>query len=335
MKRFLIIQTAFIGDVILATVIIEKLHAFYPEAEIDFLVRKGNGQLLKGHPYLNQVLVWKKQQNKYGNLLRLIHLVRRKNYDVVVNVQRFFASGMLTALSGAKTTIGFSKNPWSPFFSHKIGHRLKGQHETSRNLSLVTDLTDKKWVAPKLYPRKQDYASVAKYQGLPYLCMAPTSVWQTKEWPALKWVELILAQDDDWIIYLLGGPDDYEACQEIVEMSERKNLINLAGKLNFLESAALMQKGAMNYVNDSAPMHMASAVNAPTNAIFCSTVPSFGFGPLGKGSRIIETEEKLACRPCGLHGKKKCPLDHFNCAYSIKKDQFQLLPYPKEVKEVP
>lgn len=329
MQRFLIIQTAFIGDVILATPIIEKLKLFYPDAEIDFLVRKGNGALLKEHPHLNQVFIWKKQQNKYTNLFRVLKLIRRKEYDAVINIQRFFASGFITTFSKAKQKIGFRKNPWSPFFDEKIGHRLRGQHETSRNLSLVSSLTDDKWVRPKLYPRKQDYASVSKYQEQPYLCFAPTSVWQTKEWPSVKWVELILAQENNWMIYLLGGPDDRAACQEIMEMAERKNVYNLAGKLNLLESAALMEKASMNYVNDSAPMHMASAMNAPTNAIFCSTIPSFGFGPLGKNSKVIETNEKLSCRPCGLHGKKSCPLDHFNCAYGIKKEQFDILSYPK------
>tara|TARA_B100001109_G_C18864141_1_gene475869 strand:+ start:143 stop:1135 length:993 start_codon:yes stop_codon:yes gene_type:complete len=330
MQRFLIIQTAFIGDVILATPIIEKLKLFYPDSEIDFLVRKGNGALLKEHPHLNQVFIWKKQQNKYTNLFRVLKLIRRKEYDAVINIQRFFASGFITTFSKAKQKIGFRKNPWSPFFDEKIGHRLRGQHETSRNLSLVSSLTDDKWVRPKLYPRKQDYASVSKYQEQPYLCFAPTSVWRTKEWPAVKWVELILAQEDDWMIYLLGGPDDRAACQEIMEMAERKNVYNLAGKLNLLESAALMEKASMNYVNDSAPMHMASAMNAPTNAIFCSTIPSFGFGPLGKNSKVVESSEKLSCRPCGLHGKKSCPLDHFNCAYGIKKEQFDILSYPKQ-----
>jgi len=77
----------------------------------------------------------------------------------------------------------------------------------------------------------------------------------------------------------------------------------------------------MNFVNDSAPMHLASAVNAPVTAIFCSTVPSFGFGPLSEKSIVIETKEKLDCRPCGLHGFKACPKGHFKCAYSISNEE--------------
>lgn len=328
MKKILIIQTAFIGDVILATPIIEKLHLHYPNAKIDFLVRRGNGGLLKDHPYLNNVFIWKKKQNKYGSLIRLIYLIRSKKYDAVINVQRYFASGLITALSGAKLKIGFRKNPLSFMFSKKIAHKLNGQHETSRNLSLINSITDKKYIRPKLYPRESDYKAIEKYQKLPYLCIAPTSVWPSKEYPIIKWAELIFAQDDRWVIYLLGGKTDYEDCQELVEMCKRKRLINLAGKLHFLQSAALMKGAAMNYTNDSAPLHMASAMEAPVNAVFCSTVPSFGFGPLSINSKVIEVQEQLHCRPCGVVGKKECPLGHFNCAHQIDVNQFDLPNYP-------
>ena len=78
-----------------------------------------------------------------------------------------------------------------------------------------------------------------------------------------------------------------------------------------------MQNAVMNYVNDSAPLHLCSGVNAPVRAVFCSTVPEFGFGPLSDDSAIVQVRETLACRPCGLHGKKACPLGNFACAELI------------------
>ncbi|HEV9038701.1 MAG TPA: glycosyltransferase family 9 protein, partial [Puia sp.] len=77
----------------------------------------------------------------------------------------------------------------------------------------------------------------------------------------------------------------------------------------------------MNYVNDSAPMHFASAVNAPVTAVYCSTLPEFGFGPLSDDSHIVQIAQHLDCRPCGLHGYKACPLGHFNCAHKIENGQ--------------
>jgi len=81
-----------------------------------------------------------------------------------------------------------------------------------------------------------------------------------------------------------------------------------------------MQDAKMNYMNDSAPLHFATSVNARTTAIFCSTVKEFGFGPLSDDSMIVETKEKLDCKPCGLHGFQKCPQKHFKCALTINED---------------
>jgi len=80
----------------------------------------------------------------------------------------------------------------------------------------------------------------------------------------------------------------------------------------------LMQGAIMNYVNDSAPLHLASAMNAPVTALFCSTIPAFGFGPLSDVRYVVETEEKLSCRPCGLHGYRACPQGHFKCALTVR-----------------
>jgi heptosyltransferase-2 len=88
----------------------------------------------------------------------------------------------------------------------------------------------------------------------------------------------------------------------------------MAGELSLLQSAALIKGAQMNYANDSAPLHIASAVDAPVTAVFCSTVTRFGYGPLSSNSRVVETESPLSCRPCGPHGHKKCPKGHFKCA---------------------
>lgn len=316
-KTFLIIQTAFIGDVILATALIEKLHQYHPHAQIDFLVRKGNEGLLTHHPYLREVVVFDKK-NKYINLIKLISKIRKEKYDVVVNVQRFATTGIITILSNARQTIGFDKNPLSFLFTKKVRHEVGGKHEIERNQKLIEDFTDAVPSKPKLYPSAADSEKIRLYQVGAYFCMAPTSVWFTKQWPAEKWIELIqFIEGKVQAIYLLGAPSDHHVCESIRLASAAKNAVNLAGKLSFLESAALMSKAKMNFVNDSAPMHLASATNAPVTAIYCSTVPSFGFGPLSDTSFVIEAKEKLDCRPCGLHGYKDCPKGHFKCAYSI------------------
>ncbi len=323
MQRILIIQTAFIGDVILATSVIEKLHNYYPNTQIDFVLRKGNEGLLIHHPYIKNIFIWDKKQKKIKNLFVLIKQIRSRNYDYVINLHRFASSGFITAFSGAKNKIGFDKNPLSFLFTERIKHVITRDtqtvflHEVQRNQQLIEAITDKEFAKPKLYPSALDYEAVKKYQTIPYVCIAPTSVWFTKQFPIEKWVELCNTIQNDITIYLLGAPSDAEACEWIKNNSSSKKITNLAGKLSFLESAALIRDAAMNYVNDSAPMHIASAMNAPITAIFCSTVPSFGFGPLSDNSKIVETRITLNCRPCGLHGHTSCPEGHFKCAFSI------------------
>lgn len=317
----LVIQTAFIGDVILATALLEQIHQQWPDAQIDVLVRKGNESLLANHPFINRVLIWDKKGAKYKGLWQLLGEIRRSRYALVLNLQRFGATGLLTALSGAGQTMGFAKNPFSRFFTYRVPHRLEpGIHEVDRNAQLLApfDAKTTTQIRPKLYPTPADYEAVRQYQSGPYYCIAPTSVWFTKQFPARKWIEFIQKIPNGTSVYLLGAPSDLVACDHIRQASARDTIINLAGKLSLLQSAALMQGAAMNYVNDSAPMHLCSSVNAPTTAIYCSTVPGFGFGPLSENARIVETPEPLDCRPCGLHGHRACPLGHFRCATTIE-----------------
>ena len=336
MQKFLVIQTAFIGDVVLATAIIEKLHQFFPDARIDFLVRKGNEALLAGHPWLNEVLVWDKKEGKLKNLWKIGRLIFKKHYDKVINVQRFAATGLLTTFSGAKETIGFDKNPLSRFFTKSIPHIVSapsksGQaaaktaaslHEIDRNQLLIKDFTDDKPAKPRLYPTQADEEKVQPYKTqTPYITISPASVWFTKQYPKEKWVAFIKHLPQNLQVFLLGAPSDSPLAQFIIKEVNTPNITNLTGHLTFLQSAALMRSAAMNYVNDSAPMHFASSVNAPVTAVYCSTIPGFGFGPLSDISNIVEIQQPLDCRPCGLHGYKACPKGHFNCAHKIEESQ--------------
>ena len=323
MKKILVIQTAFIGDVVLATSLIENLHQQLPEVRIDILVRKGNESLFESHPFLNQVLVWDKKNNKYQNWVGLLFKIRSRQYDVVLNAQRFAATGAWTAFSKAKIKIGFDKNPFSFLFTNSVEHQFleKGHHEIDRNHQLLSCLFEAKVAMPKLYPTASDELAVSSYQQTPYICVAPASVWFTKQFPLEKWVNLINQIPFKGPIYLIGGPGDKLLCDQILQKINRKSVVNLAGRLSFLASAALQKKAVLNYVNDSAPMHFASAVNASVVAVYCSTLPNFGFGPLSDHSFIVQTNEALSCRPCGIHGKKQCPLKHFDCAKTIKMDQ--------------
>lgn len=320
-QKILVIQTASIGDVVLMTPVLEKLHVHYPHAKIDLLMKAGFETLFVDHPFVNSILLWEKSKDKYKHLRLLLKETRKTSYDLIINLQRFFATGLLTILSGASVTIGFDKNPLSLFFSKRINHLITLEkvalHEVDRNLSLIEPLTDNKKHAPKLYPSKHDYAKVSPFKTKSYVCLAPASLWFTKQFPTARWIEFLSAIPADIHVYMLGSKADIKLCDEILDKAKHPNSLNLAGKLSLLESAALMRDARMNYVNDSAPMHLCSSVNAPTTAIYCSTVPAFGFGPLSDDSVVVESPKQLSCRPCGLHGHRSCPEKHFDCAHSI------------------
>lgn len=314
MKKILVIQTAFLGDVILATPIAENLKSKFPGVEVHFVVKKGNESLLQNHNFIDKVWVFDKTNGKFKNIFSLSKKLRLENFDLILNLHRFASSGLIAVLSKGKKLIGFNKNPFSFLYSrsypHEIGH---GEHEVDRNLSLLESLHFHSLIRrPSLFPSEMDEEKVQVYKTQPYFCIAPASVWATKQLPTEKWITILKKLSEKGRVYVLGSSTDHSFCQNIIDKSATEAL-NLSGELSLLQSAALMRNAQRNFVNDSGPLHLASAVNGNVTVFFCSTVPSFGFGPLSEDSKILEVSEKLDCRPCGLHGFKVCPQGHFKC----------------------
>jgi heptosyltransferase-2 len=316
-KNILVIQTAFIGDAILATSIVEKLHHFFPSAHISILVRKGNESLYDNHPFLKEILVWNKQEGKYRSLFSLAGKIRARKFDAVINLHRYSSSGFLTMMSGARHLAGYKQNFFSFYFNTAIKHIIgDGRHETERYNQLIEDFTNTITFKPKLYPSGQDEEKIKPLITSEFVTFSPASVWFTKQLPEVKWIELGNKIKEGTTIYLLGAKSDVELCGRIASQLKNKTVKILAGELTLLQSCALMKYAKMNYVNDSAPLHLASSVNAPVTAFFCSTVPAFGFGPLSDQSKVAEVKD-LYCKPCGLHGYKACPEGHFKCGLEI------------------
>jgi len=331
-QKILIIQTAFIGDVILATSLVEYVRKLFPEAQIDFFLRKGNESIMSTNPNINQLYIWDKNKNKFSALLKLIFDVRSQKYDTVINIQRFFNSGLVTALSKARTKVGFKQNPLSLFFTHKVNHQIPHKmnssyfHEVQRNAQLIIPLINNAPIPPAsalrpmLYFSPEDEMKIYDLK-LPaeYFVLAPSSVWYTKQWHESKWKELIQRLSAKAKVYLIGAPTD-NAYIERLYVQTNSQVINLCGGLSLRQSALLMKNALRVFVNDSAPLHLASSVNAKTTAIFCSTVAEFGYFPLSEQQQLIQLEPRLDCMPCGLHGHKQCPHKHFKCAMDISVD---------------
>jgi heptosyltransferase-2 len=321
-KTILIIQTAFIGDTILASHFARAVKEKYPNAKIHFFLRKGNESVIQGLPTIEKTWVWDKAGGKTKNLFKLILELRKIKFDLVFNLHRHFNSGLVTALMKSPAKIGFKQNPLSFFYTQKINHQIpdpRGWHEVQRNLQLIPGqviVDNQKIYKPELPIQQKNIDKVAQYVSDNYFVIAPASVWFTKAWSEQKYRELTAELVKMGKVIFIGAPTDKELCDRIRQ--DHPETLNLCGALNLLDSAALMKKARRVFVNDSAPLHLASCVNAKTTAIFCSTVPAFGYTPLADDSVVVDVGNALPCRPCGLHGYKSCPLGHFKCSEDIE-----------------
>ncbi|MGB3464593.1 MAG: glycosyltransferase family 9 protein, partial [Cyclobacteriaceae bacterium] len=145
-KRILIIQTAFIGDVILATSLIEFFRAEFPGAKIDFVTKHTNQLILDGHPAVRRLILWDKDKNKLSNLRKTIKEIREERYDYLINTHRFGSSGLMSFLARANEKIGYDKNPFSFSYDRKVKHVIgNGLHEVDRLMNLVEHISEKKY----------------------------------------------------------------------------------------------------------------------------------------------------------------------------------------------
>jgi heptosyltransferase-2 len=167
---------------------------------------------------------------------------------------------------------------------------------------------------PQLYPSHQLPKGFLPQKK--YVCFFPGSVWATKQLPPDKWIALTHRFSNNVEIYLCGSKAESILCEYIKNKSKNNNVFNIAGKYSLSEMLSIVRQAQRVYTNDSAPLHMASALNVPVTAFFCSTVKDFGFYPLSENSEVLEVEN-LDCRPCGIHGKKQCPRHHFRCGLEI------------------
>lgn len=329
-KNILIIQTAFIGDTILASQFAYQVSQEFPGSQIHFFLRRGNESVIQNLPFITKTWIWDKKGGKTRNLIRLIRELRDIRFDFVFNLHRHFNSGLVSASVRGEEKIGFKQNPLSMFYSKKINHQIPHispaqniWHEVQRNLELLKIAKpsfeineDAKNYRPHLPVSDKNREKVSPFSSVgEYFVVAPASVWFTKAWSEHKFRSLTEELSKKAKVYLIGGPDDAPLCERI--RGELPQVENLCGKLSLLDSAALMEKAKRVFVNDSGPLHLSSCVNAKTTAIFCSTVTDFGYTPLSSDSVVIDMG-KMDCRPCGLHGHESCPLGHYKCSEDIE-----------------
>jgi heptosyltransferase-2 len=312
----LVVQTSFLGDTVLTTPLLAQLANRGP---VDIVTTPAAAALLANHPAVRNVIPYDKRGDDRGliGLWRLARRLGQSHYDVALLAQGSWRSAVLALLAGIPNRIGFSTSAGRLLYTKRVAYR-DDLHHAARLLMLARPNGREPTPAelqPSLAPGPAERAEVDAFlhrHGVgaaePLIAVAPGSVWGTKRWPYYPQLAAELAGDAR--VLVLGSDADASLADEIVAAAPEA--IDVTGRLSLLGSAELIGRCRVLVTNDSAPMHLASAMGTPTVALFGPTVPDFGFGPLAPRASVVG-HDTLPCRPCDRHGPQRCPLGHHRC----------------------
>jgi heptosyltransferase-2 len=326
---YIIYQTAFIGDIILLTSMVRSIKEVDSSGEIIVVTTPLGKEILAHNGDITEVLVFDKRNSDRGyrglkSIIARIKEIIRSEDSVFISPHRFMRASLIGFMIGSRIRVGFKRSALSFLYNLLVPYRM-GIHEIERNHELLIAhfgeaMSRSVPEMPRLFPAEDSYKRVrelicASFRTADKLvAIAPGSIWPTKRWPLEYYGELMGLLGDRGIrVILIGGEGDRGICSRL----ESEIALNLAGKLTVLESAAAISTAGVIVTNDSAPLHIASAMNIPTVAIFGATTPYLGFGPLADRSIIVENGD-VRCRPCGRHGGKSCRYNHLDCMRGIK-----------------
>jgi heptosyltransferase II len=312
----LVIQTSFLGDVVLTTPLISHLAL---SGSVDVITTPASAPLLAGNPAIRRVIRYDKRGGDAGaaGVMRIAARARAEDQHAVAYLaQGSVRSAALAIMAVYRRRIGFDTSAGAWLCTKRITYRPE-QHHAERLLRLAIgneSVVPPESLTPRLFPSAEDLAAVDtllhahRASGERLVALAPGSVWATKRWPGFPALAQSLSSRGRMVI--VGGHDDRELAAAIAHAAP--GAIDATGHLGLLASAELIGRCALLVTNDSLPQHLASAMGTPTVTIYGPTIQGFGFGPLAPQS-IAVGHEFLTCRPCHPHGPPECPLGHHRC----------------------
>ncbi|MBQ4132939.1 MAG: lipopolysaccharide heptosyltransferase II [Desulfovibrionaceae bacterium] len=329
LMRIGIWNTAWLGDSVLTLPLIELVKKHFPQADIDFYVRKGFASLYTCHPAIDRVFEFDKKKLGIMGSWRYGRELAERGYSVWISAHRSWRSSAIAQLTRAPIRIGYDSGPLSRLvYTHTVERDFYKLEEIERLLKLAAPLgvplnlgnREAHWPHLALCAEAEEKAEQVwkKLDPLrPTLGIHPGGAWATKRWPAENMAEVArLAARAQVQIILFGAKNEQEQSDAVREaVSGCPGFIDLAGQLSLPELAACLKRLDCYLSNDSGPMHLSWVQKTPTTAIFGPTVREFGFFPRGAACSVLEVN--LPCRPCGLHGHKKCPEGHHACMRNI------------------
>lgn len=311
----LVIQTAFLGDVVLTTPLLQALAGRY--GPVDVVTTPAAAPLLETHPAVRRTIAYDKRgrERGLGGFLALARRLRAERYEAAYLPHRSLRTAALALAARIPRRVGFHDG-W-PVLYTEAQRRPADGHEIDRLLALAGAPSGGGAYTPSVYPTPEDEAAVDRLlaeAGIAgdFVVLAPGSIWGSKRWPYYKDLAGRLAERA--AVVAVGGAEDAALGEDIVGAVRRTGgpALNACGRLTLRQSAALIGRARLLVTNDSAPLHLASAMDTPVLAIFGPTIPEFGFGPVGPGDASLGVQG-LVCRPCSAHGPPACPLGHHRC----------------------
>ncbi|MBZ4681453.1 glycosyltransferase family 9 protein [Thermodesulfobacterium sp.] len=320
--KILLVKLSALGDVVQTLPCLTLIKQQYPLSIIDWVVDERNAEVLRGHPYLRKTIVFSKKDLKNPSKLKaFIRNLREETYDLAIDYQGLFKSGVVIGLAKAKFKVGFENHrELSPiFYNVKLPGYDPEVHAVKRYLNLTQQALQ--LICPD-FGEKVETIPEAVLPGLfppldlvekPYIVFIPSARWKTKWWIFSHWenlIELTLKAYPEIKIYITGGPKE-EDLRKWAGLMEKKyrEVKSLVGKMRLKELIGLIQKSKLVVTVDTGPMHIASALKVPTVALFGPTSP-YRTGPWGGDFKILQS--RLKCSPCF---KKKC--SQWDCMNSI------------------
>ncbi len=339
----LFIQTAFLGDLLLSVPTLLRLRQLYPDKKIHLLCRKDLGSLLLENNLVDRVFD-QFAANK-PNVFEVQQQFKNLKYDLIICPHESFRSTWISALISGKIKVGFT-NFYSRWVFDLHQPRPTKLPEVLRQLSLLAPLDPQTqerlelvrdpqvpfaqippWSSMTLASYKNSQSQKTWFEKFGLLkdkkivCLAPGSVWPTKQWGNNKFKELAQNLTHQNIrVVLVGSAAEVSLANEIAQHCPQTH--NFVGQTNLVQLAQLIAVCDVLVSNDSGAMHVASLVGTPSVSIFGPTVLEFGYQPWNSSSVVVENK-KLKCRPCSSHGGKVCPIGTHECMTSIEVAQIR------------
>ena len=302
--RVLIVRPSALGDVCRSVPLLASLRAAYPDAQIDWLVQDSFRDAVEFHPALNRVVPFERRRlgrsAGRGNLLpslAFLRTLRRSGYDLVIDAQGLFRSGLFARATGARIRVGYhNAEARAAVIYNCYAEAPREHHAADRMLALLGPLKVEPIDDLRLYtpPREAERLEAdAEVKGLStYAVIAPTSRWASKRWPPDRFAvlcERLLSHIAG--IVLVGGPGEQAQIQPLLELAAREpRVLDRVGKTSVGGLMALIERAQLVVANDSAALHMAVGFDRPAVALFGPTRVEL-VGPRGRERDVTQHVE--------------------------------------------